>query len=55
MEKIKFCFVLYFALMLSNLTTTHEINEEEIAQAVNEKVITCGSALRIQNVMTKFK
>jgi len=30
-------------------------SEEEIAQTIDEKIITCGSVLRIQNIMTKFQ
>jgi hypothetical protein len=40
-------------LLISNFCKSH-LNEEEISKTVDEKIITCGSVLRIQNIMTKF-
>lgn len=31
------------------------MTDEEIVSAVDQKTITCGSVLRIQNVMTKYQ
>ena len=36
------------------LTHCANMSEEEITQSVNEKKITCGSTLRIQNDLTKY-
>jgi len=46
---------LFFLLCLIAEMFTHEMTEEEINKNVDDKIITCGSAVRIQNVMTKFK
>ncbi len=53
MSKLNFLKICLVFLLIQNIYT-HD-SEEEISQSVDEKVITCGSALRIQNVMTKFK
>lgn len=42
------CLLLLFAIYSCHYS------EDEINRIVDDKVITCGSALRIQNVMTKF-
>ncbi len=44
----------FFMILLTNVNS-HEHNEEEITETINKKTITCGSTLRILNVMTKFK
>ncbi len=41
-------------LLFVNFCYCHT-SEEEIAKTVDEKKITCGSILRIQNIMTKFQ
>ncbi len=46
-----YIFILLTILIAIN---THNISEEEITSTIDSKVITCGSILRIQNVMTKF-
>lgn len=46
----KFIILLFFTPFMKVFAMT----EEEIAQSVDEKIITCGSAVRIQNLMTKF-
>ncbi len=53
----KFSFYLIIVIVsLSMLNVfAHEYNEEEINESVNKKYITCGSSLRITNIMTKFK
>ncbi|MCQ2818575.1 MAG: hypothetical protein MJ252_15005 [archaeon] len=40
-------FLLYFI-------NTSQVSEEEITQTVSNSIITCGSTLRIQNVLTKY-
>ena len=50
MNKI-FCF-LYITLIIIKISKN--ISEEEIKENINEKIITCGSALRIQNEITKY-
>jgi hypothetical protein len=41
-------------ILILNSISCH-ISEEEINKTVDEKKITCGSILRIQNIMTKFQ
>ena len=49
-------FLLIFILItIFNLTNSHDNSDEEINQKINNKIITCGSSLRITNIMTKFK
>ncbi len=47
--KITILFLLILPLIICH------ISEEEIAQTINEKIITCGSAIRIQNLATKYQ
>jgi hypothetical protein len=54
-EKLSRNLKIIILLCLIINTFSHGITEDEIAEAVEDKIITCGSALRIQNVMTKFK
>jgi len=42
-------------LIVFNFIKSHENTEEEINETINKKTITCGSTLRIMNIMTKFK
>jgi hypothetical protein len=44
--------IFYYTL---TLFLCHGMSEDEISQSVEEKIVTCGSAIRIQNVMTKFR
>jgi hypothetical protein len=44
----------FILLLISNFCLCH-LSEEEITKTVDEKIITCGSVLRIQNIMTKFQ
>ena len=53
--KIKRSFLVIALFCLLFEIKSHGISEEEIKQTVDEKIITCGSSVRIQNVMTKFK
>lgn len=46
--------IILIALFISFINS-HENNEEEITETVNQTLITCGSSLRISNIMTKFK
>jgi dolichyl-phosphate-mannose--protein O-mannosyl transferase len=50
MNKI-ICF-LYITIIIIGISKN--ISEEEIKENINEKIITCGSALRIQNEITKY-
>jgi len=50
MNKI-ICF-LYITIIIIGISKN--ISEEEIKENINEKIITCGSALRIQNDITKY-
>lgn len=52
-KTIIFTSIIYI-ILLKNINS-HEHNEEEIIETVNKKTITCGSTLRISNIMTKFK
>jgi hypothetical protein len=54
-NKISFLFVLIISFNFFIQIISHEVSEEEIAKTIDEKIITCGSVLRIQNQMTKFK
>lgn len=47
--KIAIIFFIIFSVSLCHMS------EEEIASTIDEKTITCGSALRIQNIMTKYQ
>lgn len=47
--KIPLLFLIFIPFILTHTS------EEEIAQTIDEKIITCGSVLRIQNIMTKFQ
>ena len=40
-------------LVLLAFTTCH-LSEEEIEKSIDEMIITYGSTLKVQNVMTKF-
>lgn len=61
MCNLNVCRKFHFLILLTLLTHSikyafsHSISEEDIAQTIEEKLITCGSAIRVQNVMTKFK
>ncbi len=46
---------IYFLIYLNTifLVNSH-ISEDEIISAIDDKIITCGSILRIQNTMTGF-
>jgi hypothetical protein len=48
-------FILLILILNDINISAHEINEDEITQIIEDKVITYGSILRIQNVMTKYK
>ncbi len=52
-SKISKIFFIFLCLFI--IINCHEITEDEINKTVDDRVITCGSPLRIQNVMTKFK
>lgn len=52
---MKLYFYYVFILLLISKFCKGHLNEEEISKTVDEKIITCGSALRIQNIMTKFQ
>lgn len=47
--KISILFLVILPLIICH------ISEEEIAKTIDEKIITCGSVLRIQNLATKFQ
>jgi len=53
-HKILYSIVMILIIII-NYINCHENNEEEIIETINQKTITCGSTLRISNVMTKFK
>ena len=45
----------YFILpIIFLLNQTKQISQEEITETINSKTITCGSTLRIQNIITKY-
>ena len=50
---ILFASIFYIVLFIN--VNAHEHNEEEIIETINKKTITCGSTLRLSNIMTKFK
>jgi hypothetical protein len=54
-EKMKINFKFFILLCLFANILAHGMTEDEINKTVDDKIITCGSALRLQNVMTKFK
>jgi len=49
---MKLFFLTLFILL--QISLTQHTTPEEVLEAVNEKVITYGSTLRIQNVLSKF-
>ena len=51
----KTLFLISIVILISlNNVKSHD-SEEEIVETVNRRFITCGSSLRISNIMTKFK
>lgn len=46
--------IVLFVILISCIFINSHMSAEEINQAVDSKAITCGSILRIQNIMTKF-
>ena len=55
LEKLCTNLKIIIVLCLIINTFSHGISEDEITEIVEDKLVTCGSALRVQNVMTKFK
>lgn len=53
MMKNSFICLICFVFCILFVNSIH-MEESEIAETVNEKVITCGSSLRIQNEITKY-
>ena len=50
--------IILINILFSNLSifcSCHGLTEDEIMREVDNKIITCGSSVRIQNVMTKYK
>ena len=49
-----FKFSVVFLIIISTINS-HGMSPDEIAQTVDDKTITYGSSLRIQNTMTKIQ